>query len=233
MRCAEEAAAQTGLRVARLTVDLFMPIPLEPLILRQQFLRRGRRLVVLEASLVRPNDDDEPICSARAVLLAARDDLVGTRAEPQPELPDPADLEQLPLLPEEYREKALPGFHWSPEIRIIEGPASPAVWVTTPLDLVEGEPMTPGERLAALSDLTFVLCSRILPPAQPPEPGSTRTLFINTDTTIHLERPPFGRWLAFRQGFLSESDGIGLAKSTIHDSKGRVGHSLQTLLANG
>ena len=41
-RAAEDAAEQTGLRVVRLTVDLFRPVPRVPLSLDWQFLRRGR-----------------------------------------------------------------------------------------------------------------------------------------------------------------------------------------------
>ena len=48
---AEEAAADTGLQVVRLTVDLFRPVPMLPLDLEWRFLRRGRRIAVVEAEL--------------------------------------------------------------------------------------------------------------------------------------------------------------------------------------
>src|SRR5687767_12071309 len=52
-RAAEEAARETGLRVARLTVDLCRPTPLVPLTLASQYLRRGRRLALIEVRLLR------------------------------------------------------------------------------------------------------------------------------------------------------------------------------------
>lgn len=45
-KAAEEAADRAGLRVVRLTVDLFRPVPREPLELLWRFVRRGRRMRV-------------------------------------------------------------------------------------------------------------------------------------------------------------------------------------------
>ena len=42
----------------------------------------------------------------------------------------------------------------------------------------------------------------------PPMPlCPARVIFINVDTTIYLERPPEGTWLAFRESFAADSDG--------------------------
>ena len=40
---AEEASRETGLRVVRLTVDLFRPVPRVPLNLERRFIRQRRR----------------------------------------------------------------------------------------------------------------------------------------------------------------------------------------------
>ena len=48
MHAAEAAAGNLGLQTARLTVDLFKPVPLELLQLSSVLLYRGRRLAVVE-----------------------------------------------------------------------------------------------------------------------------------------------------------------------------------------
>ena len=58
-------------------------------------------------------------------------------------------------------------------------------------------------------------------------------MLINTDTTLHLERPPVGEWFAFGSGLLADQHGVGLSEVTLHDEAGRVGRAAQTLVANG
>ena len=103
----------------------------------------------------------------------------------------------------------------------------PIAWISTPLDLAENEPMTCFERCAAISDLTFGLGSRLISG----EGVEAHVPMINTDTTIHFERTPVGDWIAFRNSFLHEDRGIGLAEVTLYDTQGRIGRSLQTLLS--
>ena len=81
MHVAEAAAVEANLQVARLTVDLFKPVPLEALLLKSIVLRRGRRLVVTEMALCLAGDGT-PVCSARAVLLAAREEMASLWRRP-------------------------------------------------------------------------------------------------------------------------------------------------------
>jgi hypothetical protein len=232
MRAAEEAAAEAGLRPARLTVDLFKPIPMEPLVLSWEFLRRGRKLALCEASLARAGGGGERVASARAVLLAPRDDREPYWLEPEASLPGPEGLAGDFMMPKEVRAAVPPGFHLSLEVRATEASDGPAVWIHTPLQLAEGEPMTPLERMAAIADMTFGVCTR-MPPRLPPDGGGPmRAMLINTDTTLQIERPPEGEWFAFSGGFLTDRDGIGISEVTIHDRRGRAGLSHQTLVAN-
>jgi hypothetical protein len=228
---AEQAAAQTQLQTVRLTVDLFRPVPLAPLALRWRFLRRGRRLANVEAELQRPEGGDL-ISRASAVLLAPSEELPRSwKHTPAPPMPlegtQPAEFMPLAL-----RESIPPGFHWSFEVRLGDDEHGPAAWITTGLDLLPGVPMTPLQRCAAVADLTFGLSGRSLLRQRIVDVDAWRVPMINTDTTIYWERPPEGEWFGFRHALLTDHQGIGLAEVDLADRAGRLGRSLQAMLAN-
>jgi hypothetical protein len=59
-----------------------------------------------------------------------------------------------------------------------------------------------------------------------------RYLFINPDLSIHLHRYPEGEWVALDAMTYAEAHGVGLAQSALHDERGRIGRSLQSLLVD-
>jgi len=229
-RSVEQAGQESGLQVARLTVDLFRPVPVRPLRLGHRAIRQGRRLAALDLELRDP-DSDEVLTRASAVLLKPTAELSPSwgQGDSSPSRHD--DLPKVEFMPRAYRNTTPPGFHWSLELRAAaEG--DELTWIHTPLDLVRGEPTTPLQRMAAVADLTFGLSGRMLFARRRASPEVARVAFINTDTTIYLERPPVGDWFAFRPGLLTDRDGVGLADVELLDEHGRLGRSLQALLAN-
>jgi hypothetical protein len=230
-RAAEEAAQQAGLRVVRLTVDLFRPVPRIPLALHWRFLRRGRRIASVEAELVQP-DEGERISRASAVLLRPTLDLPSSwEHTPAPPL-QLDDTEPLEFMPRRLRKVVPPGFHRSFEVRMGADAHGAAAWITTPLDLLPGSPMSPLQRCAAVADLTFGLSGRSLLRQRIVDVDAWRVPMINTDTTIYWERPPVGEWFGFRHALLTDHEGIGLAEVDLADQAGRLGRSLQAMLAN-
>lgn len=225
---AEALAHEAGLRVARLTVDLCRPTPLRPLRRSVDVVRRGRRLTLLE---VRLWDGDEAVTRGTALLLAARSDLPSgwRRAEPPP--PGPTGLDAFSFMPRDFAHMP-PGFHQSLEVRMTEDELGPALWATTKLDLVEGEPLSPLVRAAMLSDLTFALSGRLLLRRGLVPADGRRFALINADVTLYLERPPEGAWVAMRGGTIDDEGGIGVAEVTHLDTRGRYARSLQALVAN-
>jgi hypothetical protein len=230
MRASEEAAREGGLQPARLTVDLFRPVPKLPLRLARRFVRRGRKLALLELALVH---DGEEVARASALLFAPRAELAsnwgdaGTPPPPPPERATPFDF-----MPPWFRESSPPGFHFSLQCRTTRDELGPAAWLTTPLDLVAGEPTTPSVRFAALSDMTFAMGGRLALRLGAVDQRAVQTRFINADITLYRERAPEGDWLAFRPAALSDRAGIGIAEVTQFDRTGRIGRSLQALVAN-
>lgn len=227
---AELLARESGLRVARLTVDLCRPVPLSKLRLVTQRLRQGRRLALLEVRLL---DGDVVVSRGTALLLAANDAIASTWRREDPPPPGPEGLDPFQLMPRAYLAQVPPGFHHSVEVRLSEDELGPAVWATTPLELVAGEATSPLVRAAMLSDLTFGLGARLLLRRGLVPPDPRRVAMINADVTLYLERPPEGAWVAMRSASVSDCDGIGLAEVTQLDARGRYGRSIQSLLANG
>ncbi len=230
-RAAEEAAAEADMRVVRLTVDLFRPVPLAPLDLTWRFVRKGGRLANVEASLTPPGEN-EPISRAIAVLLRETPGQAPSWEAPSAPPPPPDTLESATLMPKAARDVAPPGFHWSFDIRMTEDEHGPAAWITSPLDLCPGEPMTPIQRSAAVADLTFGLSGRILLDRHQVATNRPRIMMINTDTTLYWQRPPQGDWFAFRHAMLADEDGVGIAETVLYDRAGRLGRSLQALVGN-
>jgi len=230
-QAAEEAALESGLRVVRLTVDLFRPVPRSPLELDWRFVRRGKRLANVEATLARPGEP-EPISRAIAVLLRPSQNAPRTWQQTPPPQPDWSHLEPVEFMPRSFRESVPEGFHWSFEVRMGSDAHGPAAWITTPLDLLPGVPMSPLQRCAAVADLTFGLSGRSLLRERIVDVDAWRAPMINTDTTIYWERPPVGAWFGFRNALLTDHEGIGLAEVDLADSEGRLGRSLQAMLAN-
>jgi hypothetical protein len=229
-KTAEEAAQECGLRVVRLTVDLFRPVPLLPLRLDDRFVRRGRRIANLEAELRLPGEA-EPVARASAVLL--RPSAVERSWTHAPTPPLELDrAEPVEFMPKSMSAGLPPGFHWSFEVRMGADEHGPAAWITTPLDLLPGRPMSPLQRCAAVADLTFGLSGRSLLRQRIVDVDAWRTPMINTDTTIYWERPPVGSWFGFRHALLTDHEGIGLAEVDLADTAGRLGRSLQAMLAN-
>ncbi len=228
---AEEAAAETQLRIVRLTVDLFRSVPRVPLELAWHFVRRGRRIAVIQAELTLPGSGDV-ISRASSVLLAPSVDAPRSwEHTPAPPL-DLAGTEPVEFMPRDLRDNFPPGFHWSFEVRMGADEHGPAAWITTPLDLLPGQPMTPLQRSAAVADLTFGLSGRSLLRQRIVDVDAWRVQMINIDTTIYWERPPVGTWFGFRHVLLTDHEGIGLAEVDLADVDGRLGRSLQAMLAN-
>ena len=228
-RAAEQAASEAGLQVTRLTVDLFKPVPTVPLRYRYRFIRRGRRIANVEIELTLP-DDETPLCKGTAVLLKRTEEL-GRTWQPQiSPAPDIQDVEQLDMISKIHRADLPDGFHLSLEVGFGEDSLGSFASIRSPLQLIEGEEITPLQHCAAVADLTFGLSIRMRLGDDDfnSSPGSVS--LINTDTTIQWERPPVGKDIFFRESFINDEAGIGVASVCLYDEKGRLGRSTQVLL---
>ncbi len=207
------------MQLARLTVEFLGAVPLEPVRVEAELSRRGRRMQLARANLALA--DGREMCRASALLLQ-RQELDGL----------PADTEGPPLTvpPEDGRTDDWGGdadeafYRTGMEMRWVVGDWSGgpgAVWFRLAHEVVEGEEPSPAMRAAAAADFGNGV-SRVLS-----FDGSW--LFVNTDLTVSLHRPPRGEWVALDARTIVQPNGVGLALSTLHDREGPVGTGQQTL----
>jgi hypothetical protein len=216
--------------VARLTVELLRPVPLDPLEVHAELVRPGRKIHLVEATL-RHAESGTELARARAlrirhaeVPLPFDDPAIADHLEPEPPPPGPAGAR---------RERSTfaasdVAFHTDgAEHRFVSGswaePGPVTVWIRLLVPVVPGEEPTGLQRTVAAADFGNGI-SRVLP--------FETHLFINPDLTLHLLRPPVGEWVGMATRTHLGPHGAGLAESALFDERGRVGRSVQSLLVD-
>lgn len=212
-------ALAPDMQLARLTVEFLGTVPLAPMRLAAEVWRRGRRMQLVRSALTL--EDGREACRASAVLLH-RQELDGL----------PQDTAGSPLAkgPAEGTEEnwwaddAGEAFHRTGmEMRWVNGTwarGPGTVWFRLRHPVVEGEAPSPAMRAAAAADFGNGV-SQVL--------DWNRWLFINTDLTVQLHRPPQGEWVAIDARTIVQPGGVGLSLTTLHDERGPVGTGQQTL----
>lgn len=222
-RCIEREFVEPGWRLARLTIDLFRPVPLAPLFVRTESVRSGRRIHAVAASLVSSGVE---ITRASAVVLRAADEpyvlpaLPPEDRPPDPPAPGPAE----PLA----GRIDFVGFHTTVEAQWTRGTISTrngrrAAWMRVPVPLVEGEATSPLSHVAALSDFGNALGGVSL---------SGGVGMINVDITLYLHRIPQGEWVHLSTVGRPEATGLGIVDTLVSDMAGPAGRVVQATLAN-
>jgi len=216
----ERAAAPLGLtHVARLTANLFRPIPIAELRIDVKTDYAGRNAAHFSATLYAEGKD-----VVRCTALVQR----------EADLPIPQDLPGHPLPRAPQAPEASPpakfpygsgkrGYPDLVETRVAQGKffrGPSAIWFRLRHALVAGEAPTPIERVAVAADSGNGI-SAIL--------DFSRYVFVNSDLTVNLLRRPEGEWICVEaQTLLGPASG-GLAEARIYDATGLVGRSTQSL----
>jgi Thioesterase-like superfamily len=211
----EELAADTPLRIGRLTLDILGAIPVVPLKVRAWTARPGARISLVCAELL-PLEDARPVARVSAWLLATSDtgDVATDRYPPMVEAES---------VPNPHAWLGAPGYletvTWRKQVTAPG--AADEVWLSPLVPLVDGEPVTDVQRLAMVVDSANGAGAALDP---------TEFMFMNTDTTVHLHRLPSGNDFGLRAKASIGSDGIGVTTADIFDRQGFIGTSAQTLL---
>jgi len=225
-RGALSAARALGMRPVRLHVDLLGMVPMRPLALETEILRESGRSAQVDVLL---RDGHVLVARGSVLLFRPAPEVASGWSRELPPPPGPEGLSSVPLMPREFRETMPPGFHWSLEVRMAEDGA--VAWITTPLDLVDGERMHDFERAAAVADLSFGLGGRAMHRLGEIDiGGAPPPLLINADTSLHLTRLPVGAWTGMRSSSVRDHEGIGIAEAELWDESGRFARSLQSLI---
>lgn len=239
MRAFEALNPDDGLVLARVTYEFLRPVPLRPVDVRAVLARPGRRVQLLEGSIVNPDGDE--VVRARALRVRAADataagaanDRTGgatAMATPAPEATGSATPAPPASGPEQGRELEFrPPYRpmFAPdaiEIRFVSGGfgGGPATaWFRFHAPLVAGEAPSPLQTLAAAGDFGNGISATL---------SWDHYLFINPDLTLYIDREPVGEWICLQSETRITPEGVGNAESIIYDRRGRVGRATQALL---
>jgi hypothetical protein len=206
-------------QLARLTVELLRPVPVEPLTVDARLVRPGRKVQLVEVA-VRAGELEV----ARAVALRIRVGDVEVPAGAHAAVPPPPE-EGVQSGPAGY-DPEVPRFHsHGMDIRFVRGrfdePGPATAWFRLRQPVVADEAPSPFMRVAAAADFGNGI-SRFV--------DFEHTLFINPDLTVHVHRLPGGEWVCLEAESVLQPWGIGMAESRLYDRSGPLGRSVQSLL---
>jgi hypothetical protein len=214
-RAFEQVPAADGLSFGRLTFDFIRPAPIGPVSVSASAVRPGKRVQLLEASMVA---DGTEVVRARALRVRMASAGASAADGVAPPGPDAGQIGDLPGL---HRPRFATDAN---EVRFISGGfggGPGTAWFRLVCPLVGDQQPTPVQRLAAAADFGAGLSS-----ALPRE----RYVFINADLTVYVEREPVGEWICLESETRISAGGIGIADTVLFDSRGRVGRATQALL---
>lgn len=207
-----DARRSDGLRLSRLSYDIWGTVPLETVQTCVRLLRPGRTIELAEAELTYQG---RRVVTLRAWSMQGRDTrvLAGTAL---PTIPGPEDT------PEWDASSMWPGgFIEAAQVRRQrQEPGRGSFWVRTDEPLIEDEPVSATARAAGLFDIANGMMVRVDP---------RDVAFPNIDLTAHLFRAPRGDWLGFDTTVTFGDDGLGLTSSVLHDTDGPYGTLAQML----
>jgi hypothetical protein len=213
-RAIERCEPRDGARVGRVTVEILAPVPIAPLTVRARVVRPGRSVEMLEATLEGPEGE---VMRARAWRIAESHITADWEHDDAP--PGREHAEALEFFATGERI----GWHTAMEIVFARGrflePGPATVWMRPRVQLVDGEPISPLQRTMLAADGGNGVSA--------PLDWETH-VFINTDLTVHLLRPPEGEWVCLDS--VTHVDGLGMTDTALWDERGRIGRAAQTLL---
>lgn len=203
--------------IGRITMELLGPVPVGPLSVQASVVRPGRSVDLCEATLY-DVERGRPVATAAAWRFPSSDDGPRPGLEPPTHSPDDGVHHDRP---ESWSGGYLDAVTW----RWIKGastePGPGVVWMRPSVDLVAGEQMSPMQRLMCCVDSASGISSELDP---------AEWVFLNTELTVHVLRPPAGEWVCVDAETTLGGGAVGVATSSVYDSQGLVGRSAQALL---
>ncbi|HVX47672.1 MAG TPA: thioesterase family protein [Mycobacteriales bacterium] len=210
-RALEHCAPSEELQIARVTMEILGPIPVGELEISAQVTRPGRSVEMIEAEL----RAGKPVARARAWRIRTGGEELPERGQIEPfELPA---KEQEPPWPGGY----LRALEWRLQEGRLGEPGPAKVWARARIPLVEGEPISPLQRVLLTADSGNGVSGEL---------DLATHWFINPELTVHVHRLPDGEWIGLDARTTVQPNGIGLAETRIFDRSGSVGRGAQALM---
>jgi hypothetical protein len=206
-------------QVARFTLEILRPIPLTALRVEAHVARPGKRVQLVEASLL---DERGEVARASAWRIRRAERPVPAAGEEAPPFDPPGDAAPAPAFDPPWEGGS---YFTAMEWRVARGaffePGPAAVWMRARIPLVVDEQTSPLGRVLIVADSGNGISSVASP---------LEYLFINTELTVHLFRLPVGEWVCLDAVSRIDPSGIGVAESVLWDEVGRLGRGNQALL---
>ncbi len=220
--CEAVATDEIDWQLARITIELTRPVPVQRRLTLTTALERPGRKVSLVSGLL--CDGDVEVARFRALRIRQT-------ALPIPESANwdvaamPPPNEGIPSPSGGWATGELMAYHLNAvELRFTDGqwadPGPVDAWIRLCVPVVDGESPSGAQRVAAAADFGNGISAAL---------DVERFTFINPDLTIHLLRRPVGEWIGMRTTSYYGPDGAGLAESALFDTDGRLGRSCQSL----
>lgn len=221
VRALERCARRDDTRLSRVLIDLLGPIPAEGDVwVRSEVLRPGRQIELVSAEMLGLDRDGRPRPVARAT--GWRLQTIDTEALLHATVPPLRPLAEAHSrdMAKDWDRNYIHSLDW----RWLTEPlnAGPGEsWIKPVVDLVQGEAMTPLERLFAVADDANGIGAKL---------DIRKWTFLNTDLAVHIHRIPDGDWIGIRAETYYGPDGIGTTLGTLFDERGAVGAIQQSVL---
>jgi Thioesterase-like superfamily len=213
-RALEALAPDPARMLARVTLEILGPVPVDEVEVQAAVVRPGRSVEMLEAEL---GAGGRTAMRARAwsTLRTPADDVTdAAAAPPRPDAESPGP-----------RTWPYSGYLRSVEWRFARGgwdePGPAAVWSRLRVPIVPDEDPSPLQRVLAVADSGSGI-SWVLPFGD--------WLFINPELTVHIQREAQGEWVSLAAETTIAQGGTGLARSVLCDDRGPVAYGAQSLL---
>ncbi|MCW0216324.1 MAG: thioesterase family protein [Pseudonocardia sp.] len=216
-RCAPSRPDAPPLQLARITIEILGVVPTGEVTVRAEVERPGRTIEMLAAEM---DAGGRTVLRARAWRLGVTDTSAAAVGEAAP-LPAPEEATPDAGRPEGW----LPGYldalewRWLKKGSMAE-PGPGAAWARLRVPVVEGEEPSALQRLVAAADSANGVAAPL---------DLREWLFVNTELTVHLHRPPRGEWSGMDSATVIGPSGTGTVSATLFDLDGQVGRITQEL----
>lgn len=203
------------LHPARLTFDMYRPVPRGPLAMSSRVVRDGRRIRVVDVSLTH---DGVEVSRASALLIRRSEEPPGDVATTPPRTvsgPEGIATDRWP-----GRNPVDSSFE-NRSLRPTGGSEPAARWTRTRMPVVDGAPLTPLVRASTAAEAASPVSNR----------SPVGLYFKNADTTLYMHRLPVGEWICLDVVARGSAEGVAVGECALHDERGVFGRSLVACVA--
>ncbi|SDG81276.1 acyl-CoA thioesterase domain-containing protein [Microbacterium pygmaeum] len=210
------AAGMSGLHPTRFTLDLFRPVRASRATLTTSVVRRGTRLVLIDADY---RVSGESVARSSTLLLAPSSTARGTVWSANRRFAVPA--EDTKSRDSDGRLFFSEATGWSESISTPDGTQPNQSWHAG-MPIVTGEQLTPFQMAASVADISNLVSNW----------GTCPLAYINADVTMALTRLPEQLACGLATTDRLEHDGIAVGSLVMYDRRGPFGTTTVSALAN-